>query len=233
MGVKFAKTPPPPPPDGAVKVETLKALSADVDKLAATGRKGDPTTALDRMVAAGDVVPRPEGYVADLTDPQLREEFGRMVYVGVPDSDIRRVLRISRAQLVQMRREHVEQAVEALSSTGVVGVVAMSFDKLEEAGRRAMQLAATADSPRLTIEALRLVKDLETSKIDLLVKTGAIKVKKKIEISGSLEHGTNPEQYEGERAQRVLLQLATMVVEEEDADFETVNAQAIAKVDKP
>lgn len=169
-------------------------------------------TAIEKMLARGDVTARPEGFVAHHDDPDVREEFGRLLFVGASSDQIRRILRMSPGLYLKMKQRHVEQAVESLADVGVIGMVALSFEKMEEASRRALQLAANMGdkNPAQLIAALRLVKDIESNKIDLLVRTGAIKVKKKVEISGQLV-GSSTDLDGGEKAQRVMLNIMQLI----------------------
>lgn len=178
--------------------------------------------AVDQMIERGDIVPR-DVMSNDLTDPKLREDFGRLLYVGANKGAVCEILQISSVTYDKLKRQHIEAAVESLAEMGVVGTVALSFEKLEEASRRASQLVAslgdTKEDRQDLMNALRLLQGLESEKINLLVKTGAIKVKKKIEISTAMEKGSAIELFSGEKAQRVMVNLMTALVEEEDAEL--------------
>jgi hypothetical protein len=189
----------------------IKPLSAIIG----TKAKGldSATTAVEKMLARGEISQRPEGWAVDTSDPDLREDFGRLVYVGADAATICRILRINRSTYLNMKTAHVERAIDSLADVGVIGMVALSFDKMEEASRQALSMAANLDGvdcAQNKLAALRLVKDIEAEKINLLVKTGAIKVKKKVEISGNLvQTGTDLDG--GEKAQRVMLDIMALI----------------------
>lgn len=179
---------------------------------------------VDKMIKRGDIVVREKSGTTDTTDPSLREHFGKLLYVGANQETICEILKIPRDTYRRLKRQHLESVVESLAETGVMGMVALSFDKMEMASARTLQLIAglgdTPDERQDLVSAVRLLKDIENDKIGMLVKTGAIRVKKRADISAQLEvlsGGTQP-LLTGEKAQAVMIKVMANLVEAIEGD---------------
>jgi hypothetical protein len=173
-----------------------------------------------KLVAEGAITTREWGST-DTTDPKLVEDFGRLMYLGVPRTVTCDILKISPPTYYTLKKKFIENAIEAMADTGAVGMVALSFDKLEEASRRTLQLIASLDDNaadrNALLNAINTLKSIETEKINLLVKTGVVKVKKKIEISGELSTTSvaTADLFSGDKGQKLILSLAEAMSEVE------------------
>ena len=124
-------------------------------------------------------------------------------------------------QNTKLKRNHLDSNVEALVEVGAVGMVALGFDKLDYASRKTMQLIAQLDQGKNSytlMHAIRLLKEIESEKISLLVKTGAIQVKKKVEISGSMDVNQSVQLLDGDKAQRIMLTILGKLAADDAGD---------------
>jgi hypothetical protein len=141
------------------------------------------------------------------------------MFLGAPRRIVNKVLSISNDSYLKLSRNHLERQVNSLQEIGVIGMVARSFDNLEHASMRAMQLMAALTNEKkdqhYLLRAIETVKSIEAEKINLLVKTGAIKVKKHVEISGQLQATTDSALFSNEKAQKVMLSLISALADDE------------------
>lgn len=179
---------------------------------------------IDRAIKNGTLVPRSGDSPADTTDPKLREDFGRLIYIGATRDTICEILKIPIETYRRLKREWLEATVDSLAETGVIGMVAMSFDKLEFASQRLLQtIASIGDKPEERsdlITAINALRNNEVDKVTLLVKTGAIKIKKKTDVSiqmESLTGGTQP-LLTGDKANSIMVRVLGKIVEASEAD---------------
>jgi hypothetical protein len=189
--------------------------------------KVEVEVAVERAIKTGEIVVREKGAIVDTTDPELREHFGRMLFMGATQDLICEVLKIQRDTYRRLKRLHLESVVESLAETGVMGMVALSFDKMEMASTKTLQLInslGVSEKDRADlIGAVRLLKDIENDKVSMLVKTGAIKVKKRAEISAHLEvlSGSSQPLLTGEKAQQVMVRVMADLVDAIEDDDES------------
>ena len=147
----------------------------------------------------------------------LHSSFRTLYYAGATESVACDILGVNKFEYNKLKARYLESSVESLGEIGVMGMVALAFDKLEESSRRLMQLIAGLDekNPKERVDmlnSLKLLTDIETKKVQLLVQTGAIKVRKKIDIGMDLHSGGAGERLvSGKEAQTVMDKLVSVL----------------------
>lgn len=171
-----------------------KPVNVRAPKRTASGtlRKKDPAAtmasikAAEAMQSKGVVGPPSDG--SKLTGDELLHQYISLDSIGAPFDTIVAILQVSRPTVMELKRKARALYVNNLSEAGVMGTIGTSFHRIELASQRAMALLATlADKDPKTLDAARAVVSFESQKIDLLVRTGAIKVKHRVEVSAELE----------------------------------------------
>lgn len=256
MAVKYSlppgTTPPSPPPKGgevlppynpkpgsdAYKRYMSEAKAAQtVAEKVATDPEGKERIdlAVHRLIAQGKVNPQPARDlktepVKDRSNPDLIEEFSKLLLVGANAFTIRSILQLTHTEYEDLHKAATEAMIRELSNTGILGTVALSFSTLQEASRRALQALASIgegkDERDDLLSTIQVVTQVEKAKIDLLIRTGAVKVKKQVELTARFEtptsHG-NIDTFNSEKARTVMVQVASALAEglaaSEDAEI--------------
>jgi len=243
---------PTPPESQEDEIEIKKASEVDGKPLSFTSPKTTPSgnkedsrlmsrererervdikESINKLIASGAIKSRTNADAVDINDPDLRQDFGRLLYMGAPMDLVCRVLCVSTATYTKLKRMHLEASVDALGEVGVVGMVAQAFDKLEFASNRSLQLIAALGNQKEDradlIAAINTLKAIESEKVNLLVRTGAIKIKRKVEISTHLESGTSQKElYSGGKAQQVMLDIVASLGDINESDEDDDSSQA-------
>lgn len=122
------------------------------------------------------------------SDEEQFAQFMMLENIGTPPDVIRQVLNIDTARFKVLRNRVRAWQVAELSEDGVVGTVSKAFHRIELAARKIlMAIESGGDDPKLVAMLTRELVDFESRKVDLLVRTGAIKLKPKIELHHVLE----------------------------------------------
>lgn len=178
--------------------------------------------AVHRLIAEGKVHPQPardlkKDPVLDRTDPKLIEEFTRLMLVGANAGAVRAIMQLTQQEYDDLRKAALESSITELSNDGILGTIAQSFSVLQEGSRRALQvLAGLDDEPKNRndlLNTIRLVKEMEQAKIDLLIRTGAVKVKKHVQIDANfgVKAHNNIDTFNSEKARTVMVQVASLL----------------------
>lgn len=184
-----------------------------------------------RLIAEGKVHPQPardlkKHPAIDRTNPKLIEEFTKLMLVGATQQAVRSIMQLTQQEYDDLRKAAIESSITELSTDGILGTIANTFTVLQEGSRRALQvMAGINDDPKNRndlFNAIRLVKEMEQAKIDLLIRTGAVKVKKHVQIDanfGARSH-SNIDTFNSEKARSVLVQVASVLADEMGSDAE-------------
>lgn len=194
--------------------------------------------AVHRLIAEGKVHPQPardlkQHPAIDRTNPKLIEEFTKLMLVGANAQAVRAIMQLTQQEYDDLRKACLESAITELSTDGILGTIANSFTVLQEGSRRALAvLAGIGDKPTERndlFNAIRLVKEMEQAKIDLLIRTGAVKVKKHVQIDanfGNKSH-SNIDTFNSEKARSVLVQVASILTDEMGGDDDEEDAPIV------
>lgn len=141
-------------------------------------------------------------------DPGVLQQFLSLVSVGADDRTILRMLGVGPMGLKDLKGMYYEMCIDQLSGKGILGAVAESFMRLQEASRRCVaaisvlsedQVSLGPDGkPHIIPKDLKLTKDylltlatIERTRIEMLVKTGAVRPKKRMDASKLFEGSTD------------------------------------------
>lgn len=182
--------------------------------------------AIHRLIAQGKVTPRPARDLrttptVDRTSPELIEQFTNLLMVGANSSAIRAIMQLTQAEYDDLHKSSVESMIAGLANTGILGTVALSFSTLQEASRRALQALAQIDDKAENrsdlLSTIQVVTQVEKAKIDLLIRTGAVKVKKHVELTARFEppgSHSNIDTFNSEKARSVMVEVAAALAED-------------------
>lgn len=187
--------------------------------------KGDPQAkllsekAVHAMVEAGVV-----GKHGDekLSDDEILQQFIMLENIGAPADAMQKILGCSPQRLQTLRFQAREVYISTLTSDGVLGTIGTAFHRIENAAKKIMaQMASLQDNDPRQVELSKSLVDFETKKVDLLVRTGAVKIKRKVEISGVFDQGQigDPSLVSGEKAMQLLQLIAMDMTDAGDLDI--------------
>ena len=145
-----------------------------------------------------------------LSGEELLNQYITLDSIGASMDTICAILNISRPSYAVLARKSRALYVSNLSEAGVMGTIGTAFHRIDVASKRAMALLASLDDKDLrSIDAARALVAFETQKVELLVRTGAVKVKHRIEISSEIEPDGvgDPSLMSGASAMRILQML--------------------------
>lgn len=159
-----------------------------------------------RMKAEGVVGPKPGK--KPTPDEQL-EQYIMLENIGTPKDVIREVMSISDHTLGLLKGRAKDLYVHAVVEDGVMGAIGVAFHRLDIASKKVLSLLPFLEGPRNSkamVEATRALVQFEAQKIDLLVRTGAVKVKRKIEVHEQLDQtgSGDPSLMSGKAAMKIL-----------------------------
>ena len=141
--------------------------------------------------------------------------------IGAPPAIIREAMDISNKDFKVLKNLVVDYQINALQEQGVIGTVAQIYHRLDFASRKALEFIATLDTADKTVlSALRTLTDIETRKMDLMVRSGAVNVERRISIRQDLENSR--QDYKVITGDEALQLLAVL---DEDSDEDSVYSE--------
>lgn len=137
-------------------------------------------------------------------------EFMTLESMGTPPDVMREVMGLTQSQYNKLRQFSIDHQVSMLQETGALGTIAQAMTRLEHASQKALaHLSTIKVSDKAVLDAVRMLSDIESRKVDILVRTGAVKVEKKIVIQQEMTANTRRDFHvlSGRAALRILQEL--------------------------
>lgn len=198
-----------------LKLNAPKHTASGLERKKLKGKGQDPVAHMKAAEVAQALADK--GLVGPVDDKpqdpqQMLQQYVMLENIGAPQDVISQVMKIPYAKVRDLRAEARDMYMANLSEDGVMGTLGVAFHRIEQASKKALALLATLEDkdPRL-LDAAKAVVNFETQKVEMLVRTGAVKVKRRVEISSVMDQGVQGDAslFTGADAMR-LLQVLTL-----------------------
>lgn len=211
-----------PPGDGPPVTLTKTRTTASG---ARRRKKGDADIQMEAAKVALEL--KKSGVVGNANGKTPEEQLSQYMLlenIGAPMDVICDIMGVSISRVRKLKADAREMYISALTDSGVMGIVGVAFHRLDEMSRKTMALIAglneSAEDAPVLLQAIKALTDIETRKVELLVKTGAVKVTRKVEISGALDGSRvgDPSLMSGQVAARLLNMITEDLYEPEPSE---------------
>lgn len=137
---------------------------------------------VNKMLAKGLINPEATGAMGD---PETLDQFIRLYNIGASFEIIAKVLNIDKRKYNHLLGQYQDMCIEGIVGLGPLGVLGTAYTRLHDLSQKAMSMLGTLSGKadqKDHMELMRFVKDIEAEKVRMMVTTGAVAQRKKVEV---------------------------------------------------
>lgn len=171
-----------PPKDLAVSLRSKMVPTPDGKKKRPP--KSGSVERINHLIDKGLIDPNSSGMMGD---PNTLDQFIRLYNMGASEEVTIQVLNINKAKYKHLLGQYQDMCVGDLVKMGPMGVLAEAYTRINQLSRKALEGLSLLEMAKGTdrkeiLELMRFVKEAESEKIRMIVTTGAVPHRKKVNV---------------------------------------------------
>lgn len=178
MGVTIKKA------SDAVDVVDLRKRFGDLTHKPTARAVSEVIPKVNRLMDKGLINPEATGRMGD---PETLDQFIRLYNIGAPEDVICKVLNLTKSKHDFLLKQYQDMCIEGIVALGPLGVLGTAYNRIHELSQKALATLSslttkTQEERKEAMELMRFVKEVESEKVRMMVTTGAVAQRKKVEV---------------------------------------------------